>query len=65
MEVWIRDSESAALLYKVHDAERTIFKNAMNQAYIEPKIIEYKDELIVGGFWFESHGSIACTVKPR
>jgi hypothetical protein len=26
MEVWIRDSESAALLYKVHDAERSIFK---------------------------------------
>jgi hypothetical protein len=26
MEVWIRDSESAALLYKVHDVDRTIFK---------------------------------------
>ena len=26
MEIWIRDSESVALLYKVHEEERTMFK---------------------------------------
>lgn len=35
----------------VHD-ELTIFKNAMNQAYIEPNIATYKGKLKVGGFWF-------------
>lgn len=34
--------------------ELTIFKNAMNQAYIEPNIIKCKKELPVGGFWFET-----------
>lgn len=26
MEVWTRDNESVALLYRVHEEERTIFK---------------------------------------
>lgn len=26
MEVWTKDKESVALLYRVHEAERTIFK---------------------------------------
>ena len=26
MEVWIRDNESVALLYRVHEEERTMFK---------------------------------------
>ena len=26
MEIWIKDSESVALLYRVHEEERTIFK---------------------------------------
>jgi hypothetical protein len=33
--------------------ELTIFKNAMNQAYIKPNIIKNKKDLIVGGFWFD------------
>ena len=33
--------------------ELTIFKNAMNQAYIEPNIITYKKHIIVKGLWFE------------
>lgn len=33
--------------------ELTIFKNGMNQAYIEPNIIKNKKDLIVGGFWFD------------
>jgi hypothetical protein len=26
MEIWIRDNENAALVYKVHESEQTIFK---------------------------------------
>lgn len=38
---------------KVFSDELTIFKNAMNQAYIEPNIVKHKDDLLVKGFWFD------------